>query len=133
MSRHFLGGLKPVWPRNFCRLIGRYGGGGGGQGLIGRDERRPSARRSLASTAELPTPDIGTARSLYKHLVRESRKLPDDAQNFYYKAIRHGYQQHADETDSERVRQIIHRSVEDAKWIVNKYAAAAAAAGTRKR
>ena len=31
-----------------------------------------------------------------------------------------GYEQHVDETDPERLQQIIERSIQDADWIVNK-------------
>lgn len=31
-----------------------------------------------------------------------------------------GFEQHADETDPERIRQIIERSIQDAAWIVKK-------------
>ena len=31
-----------------------------------------------------------------------------------------GFEQHSDETDPERIRQIISRSVEDAAWVVKK-------------
>jgi len=64
---------------------------------------------------------ITTTRSLYKFLVRETQKLPKDASKFYRESIRHGYEQHSDELDPERLQQIIDRSIEDANWIVKKY------------
>lgn len=65
---------------------------------------------------------ISTTRALYKYLMRQTEKLPSDAKKFYKTSIRHGYEQHVDETDSERIQQIIERSIQDAEWIVNKYA-----------
>jgi len=67
--------------------------------------------------------NITTTRALYKFLVKETDKLPKDAKVFYKNSIRHGYEQHTDEKDPERIQQIIDRSIEDAQWIVNKYAA----------
>ena len=84
---------------------------------------------------------IVTTKTLYKFLVRETQKLPQDARVFYKKSIRHvrsamvfgggvhstcfccclqGYEQHSDERDPERIQQIIDRSIEDADWIVKK-------------
>jgi len=65
--------------------------------------------------------NIVTTKSLYKFLVRETQKLPKDAKIFYKSSIRHGYEQHSDEKDPERIQQIIDRSIEDADWIVKKY------------
>jgi len=65
--------------------------------------------------------NITTTRALYKFLVKETNKLPSDAKVFYKKSIRHGYEQHIDEKDPERIQQIIDRSIEDANWIVKKY------------
>lgn len=53
--------------------------------------------------------------------MRETEKLPKDAAKFYQKSIRHGYEQHSEEDDPERIQQIIQRSVEDAEWILKKY------------
>ena len=63
---------------------------------------------------------IQTARALYKFLMRETRKLPQDASKFYQKSIRHGFEQHKEEDDPERIEQIISRSIEDAHWILKK-------------
>jgi len=64
---------------------------------------------------------ITTTRALYKFLLRETKKLPEDAGKFYSKQIRATYEQHAEEDDPERIQQIIERSIEDAQWIVKKY------------
>lgn len=64
---------------------------------------------------------IETSRQLYKHLLKECKKLPNQSQSYYRHFIRQGFIQHSDETDPERVKQIIARAVEDGKWIVEKY------------
>jgi len=69
----------------------------------------------------MATKTITSARTLYKFLMRETEKLPQDAAKFYQKSIRHGYEQHSEEDDPERIQQIIQRSVEDAEWILKKY------------
>ncbi|ROT66705.1 hypothetical protein C7M84_015255 [Penaeus vannamei] len=64
---------------------------------------------------------IETSKQLYKHLLKECKKLPDEAQGYYRHFIRQGFTQHSDEIDPERISQIIERAVEDGKWIVEKY------------
>jgi len=85
--------------------------------------------------------EIRGAKHLYKILVKETQKLPEDAAKFYKDSIKRvgmlpfdlmladafcftvqGYGQHADESDPERLEQIYQRAVQDAKWIVDKYA-----------
>ncbi|KAJ0180553.1 hypothetical protein K1T71_003957 [Dendrolimus kikuchii] len=58
---------------------------------------------------------------LYKHLLRECEKLPPDASKFYKFSVKQSFKQHKFEPDPDRVKQIISKSIEDAKWIVNKY------------
>lgn len=64
---------------------------------------------------------INTSRQLYKYLLRQSEKLPNNAQNYYRQSIRQGFEQHAEEIDPVRISQIINRAIEDGKWIVEKY------------
>ncbi|KAJ8383901.1 hypothetical protein AAFF_G00213640 [Aldrovandia affinis] len=42
-------------------------------------------------------------------------------QQHYRHAVRQGYNSHTDEEDSQRIQQIIHRAIQDADWILNKY------------
>lgn len=65
---------------------------------------------------------ITTARSLYKYLLRECKKLPADAGEFYKHSIKQSYKQHILETDPQRIKQIIERALEDASWVMKKYA-----------
>ncbi|CAH4029617.1 unnamed protein product [Pieris brassicae] len=62
-----------------------------------------------------------TSLQLYKHLLRQCEKLPPDACKYYKFAVKQSYKQHKTESDPERLREIITKSKEDAKWIINKY------------
>lgn len=64
---------------------------------------------------------VMTSLQLYKYLLRQCEKLPPDAGKYYKFAIKQSYKQHRVEPDPERVKQMITKSIEDAKWIVNKY------------
>ncbi|KAJ8312464.1 hypothetical protein KUTeg_009837 [Tegillarca granosa] len=64
---------------------------------------------------------INTPQQLYKHLLRCIRQLPGEAQSYYRNYVRQGYISHSDETDPERIQQIISRALEDAEWILKKY------------
>nr|XP_033778104.1 LYR motif-containing protein 9 isoform X2 [Geotrypetes seraphini] len=60
---------------------------------------------------------------LYRYLLRCCRLLPTKSIQEHYKhAIRQNFQVHADEDDPERIQQIIRRAIEDADWVLNKYA-----------
>jgi len=58
---------------------------------------------------------------LYRHLLRRVKVLPENSQPYYKNYVRQGFNSHKDETDSERIHQIISRAKEDAEWIVKKY------------
>ncbi|KAK4875201.1 hypothetical protein RN001_011623 [Aquatica leii] len=61
-------------------------------------------------------------RHLYKYLLRQFNKLPDNGpRKFYKNAVKQSFIQHLNENDSERIEQIIKRAYEDADWILNKY------------
>ena len=61
-----------------------------------------------------------TALALYRHLLRVVALLPQDAQAHYKHHIRQAYRVHADEDDSDRIQQIIKRSIEDSQWLLEK-------------
>ncbi|VVC87395.1 unnamed protein product [Leptidea sinapis] len=65
---------------------------------------------------------VMSSLQLYKYLLRKCETLPPDACKHYKFAIKQSYKQHKTETDSERVREIIAKSIQDAEWIVKKYA-----------
>jgi len=65
---------------------------------------------------------ISRPLQLYKHLLRSVQKLPPEAQAYYKHYVKQGFNSHEDESDPERVKQIIDKAVEDASWVVQKYA-----------
>ena len=80
-----------------------------------------SSKPSGASLCPDPS-TVTNPRILYKYLHRQTELLPDKkAASFYKDSIRRGYGQHTEETDPERVKQIIERAIQDAEWIVKKY------------
>lgn len=74
-------------------------------------------RRFLSNDSKV----VMTSLQLYKYLLRQCEKLPPDACKHYKFAVKQSYKQHKFEPDSERVDLIINKSLEDAKWILNKY------------
>ncbi|KAK6625308.1 hypothetical protein RUM43_005602 [Polyplax serrata] len=67
--------------------------------------------------------NITTGRQLYKHLIKECQRLPSGASEHYKHSIKQSFKQHVDETNPERIKEIIERALEDAKWILDKYTA----------
>ena len=66
--------------------------------------------------------NIDSATKLYKHLIRLVQSLPQESQREYYKSyVRNQYRSHSDETDPERIKFIIERSLHNAQWILDKY------------
>ncbi|XP_076434731.1 LYR motif-containing protein 9-like isoform X2 [Babylonia areolata] len=65
--------------------------------------------------------NVNTPVQLYRHLLRCIQKLPKETQDYYKHFVRQSYGSHADETDSDRISQIISRALEDADWVVKKY------------
>ena len=76
-----------------------------------------------------------TKKAAYLHCISIFKKIKCNTDNFvkfcfpiltvhfltfHYFLNFQGYQQHAEEDDQERIKQIIQRSVEDADWIVKK-------------
>ncbi|KAF7284789.1 hypothetical protein GWI33_021548 [Rhynchophorus ferrugineus] len=59
-------------------------------------------------------------KKLYKYLLRQSQKLPKGPKEHYQFMIKQSFKQHVNETDSERIKQIIERSYEDCQWILKK-------------
>lgn len=61
------------------------------------------------------------ALALYKHLLKECEKLPEAPKKHYRFMIKQSFKQHIDETDPERIAQIITRANQDVQWILKKY------------
>lgn len=64
---------------------------------------------------------VRTAQQLYKYLWRVCEKLPKDSQAHYKHFVRQSFNSHADETDPERVEEIIQQALKDADWVLKKY------------
>ncbi|XP_052797736.1 LYR motif-containing protein 9-like [Mya arenaria] len=64
--------------------------------------------------------DIHTPIQLYRHLFRRLERLPKSMQGHYKHQVRQQFRSHADEIDSERIQQIIKKSLEDCDWLINK-------------
>ncbi|CAB3224585.1 unnamed protein product [Arctia plantaginis] len=64
---------------------------------------------------------VMTSLQLYKYLLRQCEKLPPDACKHYKFSVKQSYKQHKIESDAQRVKDIIAKSIEDSEWIVNKY------------
>jgi len=67
----------------------------------------------------------GEVLSLYRHLLRIcsmlDKKGPDGAGTYYRQFARAGFESHRSEDDEERIRHMVHRTYDDAKWIADKY------------
>jgi len=53
--------------------------------------------------------------------MKSCEMLPRAACKHYKNMVRQEFKSHRDETDKERIKQIIQRSIKDMEWIVNKY------------
>ncbi|CAL7941568.1 unnamed protein product [Xylocopa violacea] len=73
------------------------------------------------ASANLRREALKSPRLLYKFLIRECEKLPNDAQSFYKHSIKQSFKQHVIEPDKERIQQIMEKAVQDADWVVKKY------------
>jgi hypothetical protein len=59
---------------------------------------------------------------LYKTILRALQRFEDpNARNYYYHYARAHFIGHRDESDPERIHQIIERGKNDMKWILAKY------------
>ncbi|TYZ65780.1 hypothetical protein PybrP1_009981 [[Pythium] brassicae (nom. inval.)] len=59
--------------------------------------------------------------ALFRRIVRESRRLEPDAREYYMRFARSGFIAHVDESEPERIREIVARVEQDMDWILNKY------------
>ncbi|XP_078337864.1 LYR motif-containing protein 9-like [Crassostrea virginica] len=62
-----------------------------------------------------------TPTQLYRYLLRNVRKLPKESQNHYRHYIRQNFNSHSDETDPERIKQIVVQAEKDMQWLLEKY------------
>lgn len=64
---------------------------------------------------------VRSPRALYRYLLKRVALLPTDAQEYYRHRIKQEFNSHSDESNPERIQQIIERAVRDADWVVQKY------------
>ena len=65
---------------------------------------------------------VKTPIQLYKYLLRTIERLPTEEIRIYYKDwTRNNYRSHSDESDPERVQEIIQRALDNADWVLKKY------------
>ena len=58
----------------------------------------------------------------YREVRRALRKLPPNAQDYYYAVVaREKFVAHRDEDDAARVELIVRKSREDLRWVLRKY------------
>ena len=76
---------------------------------------------SFSESSLMASGSIKTPLQLYRHLMKLCNTLPRAPRNHYKHYIRQQFKSHSDETDVNRVQEIIQRSVEDAEWILKKY------------
>lgn len=62
-----------------------------------------------------------TPLTLYRFLLKCVRKLPEETQKHYKHHVKQAYASHCDETDPQRIQQIIDRAIQDAEWLMKKY------------
>uniref|UniRef100_A0A8W8KIG3 LYR motif-containing protein 9 n=1 Tax=Magallana gigas TaxID=29159 RepID=A0A8W8KIG3_MAGGI len=62
-----------------------------------------------------------TPVQLYRNLLRNVRKLPKESQSHYRHYIRQNFNSHTDETDPERIKQIMSKAIQDMQWLLEKY------------
>lgn len=82
-------------------------------------------------------PEINTSKQLYKYLLKACKNLPDGPKQHYIFSIKQviitirlriilwfyflqSFKQHINETDETRIQQMISKSLNDAKWLLDK-------------
>lgn len=76
---------------------------------------------SLITANSYCTKPINSGKILYKYLLKKCKELPAGGpQKFYIYSVKQSFKQHINETDPERIQQIIQRAYEDADWILKK-------------
>ena len=66
--------------------------------------------------------EVRSVVRLYRHILRTVRDIPDKgAQSYYYNHANSHIRQHLDETDPERIKQLLDRGYHDVEWIRRKF------------
>ncbi|GBG67851.1 hypothetical protein CBR_g972 [Chara braunii] len=61
------------------------------------------------------------ALQLYRRIIRVSRRLPEDAVNYYRQYAKENFVTFMDESDPDRILDLIKRGVDHTKWVLRKY------------
>jgi len=64
---------------------------------------------------------VQTPRHLYKYLLRQCGRLPEEVQDYYKHSTRAQFMQHAEENDHHRISGIMQQAVKDMDWLLKKY------------
>ncbi|KAK9810627.1 hypothetical protein WJX73_005823 [Symbiochloris irregularis] len=67
---------------------------------------------------------MGSLQALrfYRECLRKTSQLPRKTQTYYRQLLRQNFIAHDDETETERIEQIITQGREAADWVMQKYA-----------
>ncbi|KAF0853064.1 mitochondrial Complex1_LYR family protein [Andalucia godoyi] len=60
---------------------------------------------------------------LFKTCLRRIQTFPMSAQSYYRHHVRQHFSAHRDETDAERINELLERAEQSAQWVVNKMSA----------
>lgn len=58
---------------------------------------------------------------LYREVMRNLRRLPDQERGYYYNTARTHFVQHMDEDEEERIDLLVNRGYQDMFWVLRKY------------
>jgi len=58
---------------------------------------------------------------LWRHILRSTKKLDERVQSYYKEHARSNFNQHKQEDDPERIKEIIDASNYQVEWILRKY------------
>lgn len=61
------------------------------------------------------------AIALYRDLLKQIKKLPRNSRQYYRQNLKGGFINHSEESDPERLEQLIQGARKDAEFILTKY------------
>lgn len=82
---------------------------------LAKDQREDSIRGRKVLMVNLEV------LALYRELLRKSRLLPKSSWTYYGKYLRENFNAHSEEDDPVRIKAMITKAREDAKWVLEKY------------
>ena len=89
---------------------------------MGVHKKRSNSRNLyIASTPFSKKKTMAEALAFYRRGLRLLKQFPRGDRDYYHNFIRSSFVGHLDETDPERVKQILSRAELDLQWVCNKY------------